>query len=86
VNIQCLSSVTQLSKVVTLHWYNGKHGHVHREASTLAICYDNGRMQIMRDESDDSKCLSSSNNHFVIVLVIVLVLGSLLMFSERTLK
>ena len=43
------------AKVVTLHWYSGKHGLVHREAPTLAICYDNGRMQIMRDENDESK-------------------------------
>jgi hypothetical protein len=47
--------VSQMTKVVTLHWYNGKNGHVHPDAPTLAICYSNGRMQIMRNESDDSK-------------------------------
>ena len=56
-NIQCLSnSGSANNKVVTLHWYSGKHGLVHRDAPTLAICYDNGRMQIMRDENDESKC------------------------------
>ena len=55
-NIQCLSnSGSANNKVVTLHWYSGKHGLVHRDAPTLAICYDNGRMQIMRDENDESK-------------------------------
>ena len=37
--------------------YSGKHGLVHRDAPTLAICYDNGRMQIMRDENDESKLI-----------------------------
>ena len=54
-NIQCLSSANSSSKVVNLQWYNGHYGYVYRDAPTLVICYDNGRMQIMRDESDDSK-------------------------------
>ena len=62
-NIQCLSnSGSANNKVVTLHWYSGKHGLVHRDAPTLAICYDNGRMQIMRDENDESKCLKPKTN------------------------
>ena len=65
-NIQCLSNSNQaINKVVTLHWYNGKYGLVHREAPTLAICYDNGRMQIMRDESDESKYSYLSNKRRV---------------------
>ena len=44
-----------MARVVNLQWYNGRYGYVYREAPTLVICYDNGRMQIMRDESDDSK-------------------------------
>jgi hypothetical protein len=55
VSIQCLSNVSQMAKVVTLHWYNGKNGHVHPDAPTLAVCYSNGRMQIMKNESDDSE-------------------------------
>ena len=55
VSIQCLSNVSQMTKVMTLHWYDGKNGHVHPDTPTLAICYSNGRMQIMRNESDDSK-------------------------------
>ena len=62
-NIQCLSnSGSANNKVVTLHWYSGKHGLVHRDAPTLAICYDNGRMQIMRDENDESKCLTTKKD------------------------
>ncbi len=55
ISIQCLSNINHAVRVVTLHWYNGKHGHIHREAPTLAICYDIGRLQIMKDESDESK-------------------------------
>ena len=41
--------------MVGLTWYNGRNGYVDPDCPTLAICYDNGRMQIMRNESDDSK-------------------------------
>ena len=57
INIQCLSNTSKNSQVVTLSWYDGKHGHVAPDAPTLVICYDNGRMQIMKQESDDSKSL-----------------------------
>lgn len=43
--------------VVGLTWYNGRNGYVDPDCPTLAICYDNGRMQIMRNESDDSKSI-----------------------------
>ena len=55
INIQCLSNTSKNSQVVTLSWYDGKNGHVGPDAPTLVICYDNGRMQIMKHESDDGK-------------------------------
>lgn len=54
-NIQCLGSMGLGAMVVGLTWYNGRNGYVDPDCPTLAICYDNGRMQIMRNESDDSK-------------------------------
>lgn len=45
--------------VVGLTWYNGRNGYVEPDCPTLAICYDNGRMQIMRNESDDSMYLAT---------------------------
>lgn len=45
--------------VVGLTWYNGRNGYVEPDCPTLAICYDNGRMQIMRTESDDSMYLAT---------------------------
>ena len=41
--------------IVGLTWYNGNNGYVEPDCPALVICYDNGRMQIMRNESDDSK-------------------------------
>lgn len=56
-NIQCLGSMGLGAMVVGLTWYNGRNGYFEQDCPTLAICYDNGRMQIMRNESDDSKYL-----------------------------
>ncbi|XP_042241406.1 WD repeat-containing protein 35-like [Homarus americanus] len=52
-NIQCLGTMGLGAMVVGLTWYNGRNGYVEPDCPTLAICYDNGRMQIMRNESDD---------------------------------
>ncbi|MPC30130.1 WD repeat-containing protein 35 [Portunus trituberculatus] len=56
-NIQCLGSMGLGAMVVGLSWYNGRNGYVDPDCPTLAICYDNGRMQIMRNESDDMPVL-----------------------------
>uniref|UniRef100_A0A0P4W8W7 WD repeat-containing protein 35 n=1 Tax=Scylla olivacea TaxID=85551 RepID=A0A0P4W8W7_SCYOL len=56
-NIQCLGSMGLGAMVVGLTWYNGRNGYVDPDCPTLAICYDNGRMQIMRNESDDMPVL-----------------------------
>jgi hypothetical protein len=37
--------------------YHGKEGYVQQNCPVLAICFDNGRMQIMKNEMDDSKSL-----------------------------
>lgn len=54
-NIQCLGSLTGSAKVVGLHWYNGRNGYIEPDCPALSICYDNGRMQIMRSQNDDRK-------------------------------
>ncbi len=37
--------------------YNGAHGYVEPNCPSLVICYENGRMQIMRDEVDENPIL-----------------------------
>ncbi len=59
-NIQCLSNISQVTRVVSLQWYDGKNGLPSPDSPTLAICYDNGRMQIMRNESDEMPVLIDS--------------------------
>ena len=56
-NIQCLTNSSAVAKVVSLVWYNSKYGLADEEQPTLVICYDNGRMQIMKDENDDNPAL-----------------------------
>lgn len=51
VNIQCVSLSTNKSiSVIGLSWYNGT---VPSNRPTLAVCYENGWAQIMRNENDD---------------------------------
>lgn len=45
------------AKIIGLEWYNGSQGYVEPNAPSLAICFDNGRCQIMRDDVDDSPVL-----------------------------
>ncbi len=54
VNIQCLTNISQVTRVVSLQWYDGKNGFLEEDAPTLVICYDNGRVQMMTNETDDS--------------------------------
>lgn len=42
------------SRVVGIEWYNGSGGHAEPNCPVLAICLDNGRMQLMRHDMDDS--------------------------------
>ncbi|CAG0901863.1 unnamed protein product [Cyprideis torosa] len=57
-NIQCLSNVEGdgESAVVALAWYDGKYGYVEPDCPALVVVYESGRMQIMRNESDDVEC------------------------------
>lgn len=49
-NIQCVSLGQSRSlTVVGLSWYNG---HISNRP-VLAICYENGKMQLMKNENDD---------------------------------
>ena len=52
-----MTNTSTVAKVVSLIWYNSKYGLAEEDQPTLVICYDNGRMQMMRDENDDSPSL-----------------------------
>ncbi|XP_057331775.1 WD repeat-containing protein 35 [Microplitis mediator] len=38
--------------IVAIHWYNGKYGYTAIDCPTLAICYESGMIQLMRDAAD----------------------------------
>lgn len=52
IEIQCLDNTNIEAPVVCLDWYNGKNGYVHMLCPSLAICYENGRLQLMSNEND----------------------------------
>ena len=54
-SIYCLTNVTGAVKIAGLDWYNGNHGYIEPNCPTLAVCFDNGRTQIMKNENDESK-------------------------------
>ena len=40
-------------RIVNLRWYNGRFGYIEPECPSLFVCYEDGKVQIMRSESDD---------------------------------
>ena len=55
----CLRAGTSL--IVGVEWYDGVEGHCEPNCPALALCLDNGRMQLMRYESDDNAvCIDTS--------------------------
>ncbi|XP_062325717.1 WD repeat-containing protein 35 isoform X1 [Osmerus eperlanus] len=51
--LNCLHNVTGVISIAGIHWYAGTEGYVEPDCPCLAICFHNGRCQIMRYESDD---------------------------------
>lgn len=54
VELYCLVNVTGAVSLAALDWYNGRLGYAEPDCPCLAVCFDNGRCQIMRNEADDS--------------------------------
>ena len=44
-----------ISKFLLCTRYDGREGFVEPNCPCLAVCFDNGRMQIMRHELDESE-------------------------------
>lgn len=53
--ISCLTSSAGAVSIAGVHWYAGTGGYIEPDCPCLAICFDNGRCQVMRYESDESK-------------------------------
>ena len=52
-SVQCLQNISQPSKLTALLWFKGRS--LNSESTHLVIAFDNGRMQMMRDDLDESK-------------------------------
>ncbi|KAH9492608.1 WD repeat-containing protein 35 [Bulinus truncatus] len=59
----CLTNVTGVTLIAGLEWYNGLNGYVEPNCPTLALCFDNGRCQIMRSEIDEEPVLVDTGLH-----------------------
>ncbi|XP_076282876.1 intraflagellar transport protein Oseg4 [Lasioglossum baleicum] len=44
----------QIQTIVALQWYDGRNGYIALDCPTLAICYRNGKIQLMRNTNDDN--------------------------------
>ena len=53
--IQCPDVVNV--RIAAIDWYDGQNGFVSPDSPALAICYSNGKCQIMTNETDESKNL-----------------------------
>lgn len=54
-SIQCvILNASRTISVVGMSWY---HGQVTQNRPTLAICYENGKLQIMKNENDECKSI-----------------------------
>nr|XP_019940254.1 PREDICTED: WD repeat-containing protein 35 [Paralichthys olivaceus] len=61
--ISCLINSPGGVSIAGIHWYAGTGGYVEADCPCLAICFDNGRCQIMRYENDENPvCIDTLMN------------------------
>ncbi|KAF4016576.1 hypothetical protein G4228_007779, partial [Cervus hanglu yarkandensis] len=63
--LNCLVNVTGAVSIAGIHWYHGAEGYVEPDCPCLAICFDNGRCQIMRHENDQNPVLIDTGMYVV---------------------
>ncbi|KAB1266977.1 WD repeat-containing protein 35 [Camelus dromedarius] len=63
--LRCLVNVTGAISIAGIHWYHGTEGYVEPDCPCLAICFDNGRCQIMRHENDQNPVLINADMYVV---------------------
>uniref|UniRef100_UPI00358FD466 WD repeat-containing protein 35 isoform X2 n=1 Tax=Myxine glutinosa TaxID=7769 RepID=UPI00358FD466 len=55
--LQCMVGRTEIARIVSLQWYNGRWGYFEPDCPSLAVCLDNGCCQLMRTENDNDVIL-----------------------------
>lgn len=75
--ISCLASTAGAVSIAGIHWYAGTGGYIEPCCPCLSICFDNGRCQIMRCESDESKEKVNKQHSALIMTSILMISVSL---------
>ncbi|NXQ88879.1 WDR35 protein, partial [Nyctibius grandis] len=65
--LSCLVNVTGAFSIAGIHWYHGTEGYIEPDCPCLAVCYDNGRCQIMREENDHNPVLIDTGMNVVCI-------------------
>uniref|UniRef100_A0A7M4EBJ1 WD repeat-containing protein 35 n=3 Tax=Crocodylus porosus TaxID=8502 RepID=A0A7M4EBJ1_CROPO len=65
--LNCLVNVTGAFSIAGIHWYHGAEGYIEPDCPCLAICFDNGRCQIMRHENDPNPVLIDTGMNVVCI-------------------
>ncbi len=65
VQIYCQGNAAGTNRISSVQWYNGNCGYLEANCPCLAICFDNGRCQIMRTEMDDNPVLLDTGMQIV---------------------
>ncbi|KAM6355755.1 WD repeat-containing protein 35 isoform 3-T3 [Podargus strigoides] len=65
--LSCLVNLTGAFSIAGIHWYHGTEGYIEPDCPCLAVCYNNGRCQIMRDENDHNPVLIDTGMNVVCI-------------------
>ncbi|KFP78598.1 WD repeat-containing protein 35, partial [Acanthisitta chloris] len=65
--LSCLVNSSGAFSIAGIHWYHGTEGYIEPDCPCLAVCYDNGRCQIMRDENDHNPVLIDTGMNVVCI-------------------
>lgn len=81
--ISCLTSTAGAVSIAGIHWYAGTGGYIEPCCPCLAICFDNGRCQIMRCESDESEEKVNKKKYRSLVLTSIFMMTVFLICQAR---
>jgi WD repeat-containing protein 35 len=48
-------------KIQSMDWYNGSKGFIHKDVPCLAVCYEDGKVQILRNQRDQQPVIFDTN-------------------------
>ena len=52
-------------KIAAMDWYNGKNGFYEKGCPCLAVCFDNGKIQLLRNQFDSKPILVDTKMHSI---------------------